>query len=122
MHLKKFDQPHQHIHAIAIEVEKLMAQGLPEKVQDVIDGVRNRSRGQLLRLFAELRSIIRESNREIALVVNAEGKNSAIPVDSPQSVEKMQAGSIEKLQSGLNMRSIASFRGSGKEPGAGKSF
>jgi purine-binding chemotaxis protein CheW len=103
MHLKKFDQPHQHIHAIAIEVEKLMAQGVPDKAQEMIDGTRTGSLGHLLKLFAELRSIIREGNREIALVVNAEGKNFAVSVDSAQSVEKMQAGSIEKLQAGLDI-------------------
>lgn len=103
MHLKKFDQPHQHIHSIAVEVEKLMAQGLPEKAQQMIDATRTGSLGHLLRIFAELRSIIRESNREIALVVHAEARNFAVAVDSAQSVEKMQAGSIEKLQSGLDI-------------------
>ncbi len=103
MHLKKFDQPHKHIHSIAVEVEKLVAQKLHDRAHQMIDAARTGALGQLLRLFADLRTIIREGNREIALVVNAGGKNFAISVDSAQSVEKMQAGSIEKLQAGLDI-------------------
>ena len=103
MHLKKFDQPHQQIHAVAVEVAKLEAEGQTDRAHALIEETRTGVLARLVTLFAELRSLARESRREIALIVEDEGKRFAISADSALSVEKLAAGSIEALEAGVGV-------------------
>jgi chemotaxis signal transduction protein len=104
MHLKKFDQPHKNIHGVAIEVQKLAAEGHHDRAQELIAVTRAGSLAHLLELFGELRSLLRESSREIALILEARGKRFAISVDSALSVEKLSAGTVEELQAGVGVK------------------
>jgi chemotaxis signal transduction protein len=103
MQLKKFDQPHKQIHAVAVEVEKLMAQGQEDGARALIEETRNSTLARLVALFGELRSLLGESKREIALIVDDAGKRFAISADSALSVEKLASGSIEALGAGLGV-------------------
>jgi purine-binding chemotaxis protein CheW len=103
MHLKKFDEPHKRIHGVAAEVQNLVAQGLHEQAQALIEETRTSTLARLVELFAELRSLIGESSREIALIVEDSGKRFAISADSALSVEKLTAGSIAALQNGVGV-------------------
>ena len=103
MQLKKFDQPHQQIHAIAAEVKKLEAQGELDRAHALIDETRSGTLARLVALFAELRALMLESSREIALIVDDAGKRFAISADSALSVEKLASGSIEPLQTGVGV-------------------
>ena len=90
--LKKFDQPHKQIHAVALEVEKLMAQGQEDRAQALIEETRSSTLARLVALFGELRSLVGESKPEIALIVEDAGKSFAISADSALSVEKLASG------------------------------
>jgi len=114
MHLKKFDQPHKEIHSIAVEVQGLLAQGQKDRARELIEATRSGSLARLLQLFADLRAMVREGNREIALVMEAAGRNFAVSVDLALSVEKLAAGSIEELQSGAGVRHDGVVRRFGK--------
>jgi len=103
MHLKKFDQPHQQIHAVAVEVAKLEAEGQIDRAHELIEETRTGVLARLVTLFAELSSLAHESRREIALIVEDEGKRFAISADSALSVEKLAAGSIEALEAGVGV-------------------
>lgn len=103
MQLKKFDQPHQQIHGIAVEVQKLMKQGLADRAQALIEETRTGILARLVTLFTELRLLTSESRREIALIVEDAGKSFAISADSALSVEKLAASSIEALESGVGV-------------------
>ncbi len=103
MQLKKFDQPHQQIHGIALEVQELIAQGQSERAQALIEETRGGTLSRLVALFAELRSLVSESSREIALIMDDSGKSFAISADSALSVEKLVAGSIEALEAGVGV-------------------
>jgi chemotaxis signal transduction protein len=103
MQLKKFDQPHQQIHGVAVEVAKLMTEGQADQAQTLIEETRSGVLARLVALFAELRSLMSESKREIALIVEDAGKSFAISADSALSVEKLATGSIETLQSGVGV-------------------
>jgi chemotaxis signal transduction protein len=119
MHLKKFDRPHQQIHGIAVEVQKLVAQGQQDRAHELIEKTRSGSLARLLELFAELRSLIGEGNREIALIVEAAGKHFAVSVDAALSVEKLSAGSIEELQPGAGVKQDGVVRRFGKRTKGG---
>lgn len=104
MHLKKFDQPHKQIHRVALEVRELVAQGKPDRAQELIDSTRSGSLARLLERFAELRLLVHEANREIALILETGGKSFAVSVDAALSVEKLSAGSVENLQPGAGVQ------------------
>ena len=120
MHLKKFDQPHKKIHGVAIEVQKLAAEGQHDRAQELIEATRASSLAHLLELFAELRSLLRESSREIALILEARGKRFAISVDSALSVEKLSAGTVEELQAGVGVKQDGVVRRIGKRVKGGE--
>jgi chemotaxis signal transduction protein len=103
MQLKKFDQPHKQIHAVAAEVKKFIEQGLDDRAQGLIEETRTGILSRLVALFAELRSLVGESKREIALIVEDAGTKFAISADSALSVEKLAQGSIEALGAGLGV-------------------
>ena len=117
MHLKKFDAPHKHIHSIAIEVQKLTAQGLHDRAQELIETTKSGTLAGLLAHFAELKSLLRGTSREIALILESAGKSFAISVDAALSVEKLAAGSIEPLQGGSGVQQNAVVQRFGKRKG-----
>src|SRR6266852_1500088 len=120
MHLKKFDEPHKHIHSIAIEVQKLTAQGLHDRAKELIEATKSGTLASLLTHFAELRSLLRGTSREIALILETAGKRFAIAVDSALSVEKLAPGSIEPLQAGVGVPQDGDVRRFGKRPKGGE--
>ncbi|MBZ5594182.1 MAG: chemotaxis protein CheW [Acidobacteriia bacterium] len=120
MHLRKFDQPHRQIHGIATEARDLVAQGRVDQAHELIALTRSGSLARLASLFAELRSLVREGNREIALVVEAAGRNFAVSVDAALSVEKLSAGSVEELQHGAGVKQDGIVRRFGKRAKGGE--
>ena len=119
VHLKKFDQPHRHIHGIAVEVGKLTHEGLHDRAQELIEATRSGALASMLELFTELRALVRDGSREIALVVEVKGKQFAVAVDSALSVEKLTGGSIEELHDGVGVRQGGVVRRFGKRVKAG---
>lgn len=120
MHLKKFDQPHKAIHGVAITVQEMIAQGQQDRAQELIETTRSGSLARLLELFAELRSLIRTANREIALIMEAAGRDFAVSVDAALSVEKLSAGSVEELQAGSGVQQNGVVRRFGKRAKGGE--
>ncbi|HKW98982.1 MAG TPA: chemotaxis protein CheW [Bryobacteraceae bacterium] len=104
MHLRKFDRPHKAIHGVAITVQEMIAQGQQDRAQELIEETRSGLLARLLELFAELRSLVRTGNREIALIMEEAGKDFAVSVDAALSVEKLSAGSVEELQPGSGVQ------------------
>ena len=93
--LKKFDEPHKKIHRIAINVEQLVANADYNGALQVIDNTRDTDLATMICLFAELRELIYETNREIAVVLEYDENIMTIGVDSVATVEKFsekQAG------------------------------
>jgi purine-binding chemotaxis protein CheW len=103
--LKKFDAPHKRIHALADEVQALVESGHSEEARERLDKARNGALAAMLRLFADFQALIREHNREIAVVLNGAGGAYAVSVDSVTSVERLSAADMEELgASGLEQR------------------
>lgn len=95
--LKKFDYPHKKIHSIAIEVEKYLEQNDFDSSFRIIEQTRNIELAEMKKLFAEVCTVLTESNREIALVVEWEDKAMVISVDSVATVEKLEDSNVEKI-------------------------
>jgi len=102
--LKKFDEPHRRIHAIAEQVTALVAQGEHDQAMAIIDKTRNGALAEMIRLFEQFRRMIEDTRRsEIALVVERGGPDfaAALAVDGIDSVELLDAETISPLSSAM---------------------
>lgn len=95
--LKRFDAPHQQIHRLAGEVEELARAGSVDQAQELINRAREGVLSSLLCLFDEFQQTIRENHREIAVVLSGGAGAYAVSVDAVESVERIPAAEIEKL-------------------------
>lgn len=87
--LKKFDAPHKRIHAVGVEVIKLVEQGDWDAAFDVIKKAKNRELVQMINLFELLVDEFAESKRELAIILENPQTNKEIglSVDSVIAVE-----------------------------------
>jgi purine-binding chemotaxis protein CheW len=95
--LRKFDAPHQKIHAIAVNVKGMEEKEDFDSAYEIINRTKEGELAEMIRLFSEARSLLRESNREIALVLEWKEKTMAIGVDSVEAVEKFSESNIEDM-------------------------
>lgn len=100
-HLLKFDAPHKRVHQVGKEVIDLMARKEHEAALALIDRTRDTTLGKLVTLFGEVREIVRNSQTEIALVTERQGRLLAVTVDAVDAVEGLQPGSVAEMQGGL---------------------
>ena len=86
-HLKRFDAPHRQIHAIAVDCLNHAAKGNPEGAIELINGTRETALARMIDLFADLRRLLRETCRTIAVVIDAPSGPYAVAVDEVTGVE-----------------------------------
>jgi purine-binding chemotaxis protein CheW len=96
--LKKFEQPHQRIHQIAIRVEELLDQGHRDQALALINKTHDRELAEMILLFQQFAEMTRkQANQEIALVLETKGNRTAIAVDTIMTVEKILHDTIEPM-------------------------
>ena len=112
--LKRFDAPHQEIHGIAIQVENLKAKEAHGAAEELIRKTREGALAKMLKLFADLRELVRHAGRETAVILQNEGKMFAISIDLAESIEKLQPGSIEEVPAAVPIANDAVVKRFGK--------
>jgi len=95
--LRKMDTPHKAIHALAVRVENLKADGKFEEAQRLVDSCRETTLTRLLDLFTHFEEAIMENHRPVAIIVNTCGTLAALTVDRVESVELIDPSSIQPL-------------------------
>lgn len=95
--LRKFDAPHKRTHGIAAEVLALEKSGDSDGAQKLIAKTRDGDLAEMLRLFEQLRNQIRESNREIAIVLSDGVRSFAVAVDSVETVSRLAEDVDEQI-------------------------
>ncbi len=104
--LKKFDAPHKKIHELADEVERLLEKGCAEQALEMFAHARAGVLSTMLGLFVDFQQMIRDTHREIAVVLHGQAGAYAVSVDSVASVERLAAADMEELSGkGLEQRS-----------------
>lgn len=96
--LRQFDEPHKKVHAVADKVLALAEAGQKEEAFALIEQVKSGELNKLKTIFAEAKNLLRDGNKEIALVLQWEEKQIAISVDSVSSVERIQEANIENTK------------------------
>ncbi|MBL8230756.1 MAG: chemotaxis protein CheW [Bryobacterales bacterium] len=87
--LKRFDAPHQRVHALAAEVDDLVGQGCARQALNLLNSARSTVLSRMLGLFSELQETLRECHREIAILIDGECGSFAVSVDAPVAVETL---------------------------------
>lgn len=95
--LKRFDAPHQQIHGVAVEVEKRKAGQRYDEAARLIAETREGLLAQLVKLFGEFRDLVRDAERETAVILEGENRLFAISVDMAHCIEKFPSGHIEEI-------------------------
>lgn len=100
--LEQFDTPHKAIHAVAVQVKALVAQGEQDRACALVDATRDREMSQIAAVFAETRTLIADSVREIAVVLEWQDRLVAISVDSVTTVEGMAESRMQQKPEDLS--------------------
>ncbi len=96
--LKKMDAPHKAIHAIAVRVENLKAEGKYDQARRLVDSCRETTLARLLELFTKFEAEIHASRRPVAIIVNTCGTLAALAVDRVEAVEPIDPSSIQPFE------------------------
>lgn len=100
---RSFDAPHQRIHQIADVALQLAERGDRDGAMKIIERTRSGDLSSLLRLFGSAGNLLRESSRELAIVLRQNGAAVAVSVDKVQCVCKILPTQIEPLPQAMSL-------------------
>ena len=89
--LKKFDAPHKSIHASADRIFGVLEREGVEKARAEIHALLRGPFAEMIALFGQLKAHIRDSFRDIAIVLGDAGSLFAVTVDAIEGVEHLEA-------------------------------
>ncbi len=108
-HMRRFDAPHQAIHALAAEVLGLAARGERDEALARVELARGRVLAKLVQLFHAAEGLVRQAYQEIAVLLRAgEGRPYAIAVDSVDTLVEI---SDERLETAKGADAVAGLVG-----------
>ncbi|GEJ56224.1 CZB domain-containing protein [Anaeromyxobacter diazotrophicus] len=84
--LERFEKPHAAIHALADEVAALRTGGRAEEALQVLERARQGLLAELVRLFEQLRDVVRAQHREIGVAIAGGGRSAVAIVDRAEAV------------------------------------
>lgn len=88
--LRKIDGPHQRIHRRGLEAIEASRAGERERALAIAHEIRTNELAVTLDLFEETRRLLRESRREMAVVLDVAGERIAAAVDAVEAVERLR--------------------------------
>jgi len=112
--LGRFAEPHRRIHSTAGEVLALQSLGSWEEALGLIGRTRTGVLSTMIALFANLHELIRESQQEIAVVLQVENRTFAVSVDGAVAVEKFDRHNLGPLPVATDDGVVAQFGSRGK--------
>jgi chemotaxis signal transduction protein len=99
--LQKMEKPHQSIHATAAVALQKAEHGDEAGAMELLAARRNGELAELSNLFEEARRILREHQRELAVVLVHGEKRFAISIDLVEAVERIPEEGIEPISAAL---------------------
>ncbi|MEZ6017109.1 MAG: chemotaxis protein CheW [Planctomycetota bacterium] len=99
-HLRRFNEPHQRVHAVAAEVDQLVRAGNLDHALARIEATRARELGEMILLFEQLQVLLDAASTEIAVILlSPSGERIAYTVDLVESVQDLHAASESEVAS-----------------------
>ena len=96
--LKRFENPHNRIHALASLIEELTKSGRKQDAIQMIEEATKSVLGEMIMLFDRLRDLAWSTAQEIGVVFTTPNGTFAGTFDSAIAVENIAASQIEDLQ------------------------
>lgn len=113
--LKKFQQPHKEIHAIANRALNLANSGDKAGALSLVQATKNGVLAEMLHLFDQLKSELLSSSREIAVVLKIDEKLFAVCVDNVETVATVnEVDNADTLAVGLQFQESGLVHSVGK--------
>ncbi|MFT3912832.1 MAG: chemotaxis protein CheW [Anaeromyxobacteraceae bacterium] len=116
--LAKFEEPHARIHALAIEVGKLVEAGQLDRALERIEQTRRGLLATLVEQFERTRAALHDARKEVGVTVELNGRRSVLIVDRAEAVADLEpiAAEDDPLAAGTLpvdlVRRLARWRGS----------
>jgi purine-binding chemotaxis protein CheW len=95
--LRKFEPPHNKIHGLASSIDELTKNGKRDEAVRLIESARQGALQEMVTLFGQLRDLMRETVRELALVIAAPWGTFAVSIDGAVAVEKVPPDFIKEV-------------------------
>lgn len=92
--LRSFGEPHQRIHAISIEVSRLVALGQIEEALALIEQTRSTVLGSMVKLFEHTRTLVRQLRKSLIIVLECDDDLLGVVVDGVQTVREIDREEI----------------------------
>lgn len=115
--LKKFDEPHKKIHEVGNTVRNLVNKGSFDSAIKIIEQTKNLALSEMIGLFAETRNILKDTSREILMVIDKKGIKVCVSVDAIVSVERIPSSNIDEKPSTVSFNDNNCIVGIGKRRG-----
>ncbi len=100
-HLRQFAEPHGRIHAQGAIVAEHMKHGRHDEAMVVIDLARKSVLGRLIDLFEGARHLVTGSSREIAVIVNVQGRSVGLVVDEVEGIDQLKSETFQAMPDGF---------------------
>jgi len=97
--LRKLEAPHGKVHALAYSVDELVKSGKQAEALQLIESARQGVLQEMISLFQQLRQLVREEVKELALVITVAQRTFAVSIDQALAVEKIAPDLIQELSS-----------------------
>ncbi len=98
IYLKQFDLPHKRVHGVATRAIHEKKMNGAEAALKVIDDVRERELKQLQLLFDGMQDTVRESHRELAIVIERNESLIAITADNVSNIFNFDEESLQQSE------------------------
>jgi chemotaxis signal transduction protein len=95
--LQRFEEPHNQVHALASSIDHLMKIGEHDRALRLIESARNGVLQRMISLFQQLKELMGNTVRELALVITAAHATFAVSIDHVVAVEKISADLIKEV-------------------------
>ncbi|MCC6581273.1 MAG: chemotaxis protein CheW [Phycisphaeraceae bacterium] len=96
--LQKFAEPHARIHGIAEKVTALAKNNQIDEARKIIEHTRHGDLVTMIRLFEDLRAHLRETIREIAILLEVAGATFALAVDAVETISQLATHEVEDIR------------------------
>ena len=98
--LRKFEAPHKAIHALASSATGLVRAGKREEAHGLVEHARNGELREMVALFEQMKQLMRETVKELAMVIATPGNTFALSIDRAIAVENLPPGQIKQVDAG----------------------
>lgn len=98
--LKKFDEPHQHIHSLAIKLLQMCEKDRKSEALEILQQEKNNTLAKLLKLFEATRTHLQNSQRQVVMFVTQDGSTPllGLVINEISDVHEVEEGDILPME------------------------